>query len=449
MVALAYVGTRSQLTGDLDRTLLREVEAYAAAVAPASADDDRDLREVSRGYLEARTVGEAALQPVLLVSFANGGVISNSDVRLEAAEGNSNARDPASAERDIGDVVLDGRRWRVASSPVLDATGTPAAVFQAALPADSVSAVVDELAVSLLLTGLAVSMVGATLSLLVARGALRPLSDMASAAGGVTQRDMTGRLSYDGPEDELGKLVDSLNEMLDRLETAFGEQKRFVADASHELRTPITVMRAALHTLGREDAEEADRAYALQVIDAEAIRMTRLVDDLLALARLEAGEVHAFQDLEVCTLLEEACMRGKALGGSIDCECPPELWVNGDPERLEQALMNLVTNALGHTPEGSHVSLRGAAVDRWGRPFVRIDVLDSGHGIRKGDLPHLFDRFYRAQGPRGAASGGSGLGLAITKRLLELHGGEISVANRPEGGAVFTIDLPRIEAPGS
>jgi signal transduction histidine kinase len=169
------------------------------------------------------------------------------------------------------------------------------------------------------------------------------------------------------------------------------------------------------------------------------------VNDLLKLARLEAGPARAYQPLELCTLGSEAVARGKALCGcSVFADCPGTVWAYGDPDALTQALLNLVRNAADHTPSTGEIVV---SVRPEGTEAV-IRVTDSGSGLRAEDLPHLFDRFYRASGPRSTHSGGSGLGLAITRRLVELHGGSVAAANREDGrGAVFTIRLPRIEEP--
>lgn len=446
LAAIGSAGARARLTADLDRTLVREAQAFAAAVGTAPAGDERSLREAARTYLGAREASEAGVAPVLLIAFSNGRVISNSALRIENAEGNVAARSPAAAERGIADVIVDGEVFRVASSPILGPDGAQVAVFQAALPESAASRVADQIALALALAGLGVVMVGAALSAWVARTSLAPLTRIAETAGRIEQGRLAERMTYEGPDDEIGRLVRAVNAMLDRLEGAFAEQKLFVADASHELRTPLTILRGALYVLEREGTTLEDRAEALSILDAETGRMARLVDDLLSLARLEAGEVRPFQPLHVRTLLEEAAARCRAMGAEALVDADDGLWVSGDPDQLEQVLLNLVGNAMDH---GDCVPLHLTAHpgSLGGRPAARIEVADCGPGIRAEDLPRIFDRFYRTGGPRTGDGGGSGLGLAIAKRLVELHGGEIVAANRPEGGAVFTIDVPAIEAP--
>jgi signal transduction histidine kinase len=239
-------------------------------------------------------------------------------------------------------------------------------------------------------------------------------------------------------------MVDAINAMLDRLESAFAEQRHFTADASHELRTPLAVIAGHVELLREVELSETERAEELAIISDEAARMGRLVDDLLALARLEAGAPSSRQPLDVASLIEEAGARGRALGDRvITVEAEPGLWVSGDPDQLDRAFLNLVGNAVAHTTPGGSIFLTAVAVDN----TVKVTISDDGPGIRTEELGRVFDRFYRASGPRPSDGGGSGLGLAITRRLIQLHDGSITVGNRAEGGASFTIRLPRIAAP--
>ena len=179
------------------------------------------------------------------------------------------------------------------------------------------------------------------------------------------------------------------------------------------------------------------------MIEAEALRMSKLLDELLSLARLE-GTAHVFQPLDVRTMLDELAARSRALGErtiEVSGEC--DLWVSGDPDLLDQALLNVMRNALAHTKPGGHIWLSCQA-----DPLeVGITVTDDGPGIAQAELDRIFDRFYRAPGPRPTDTGGAGLGLAIAKRLVDLHGGRMSAENAELGGARFTVTLPRIAKP--
>jgi signal transduction histidine kinase len=266
---------------------------------------------------------------------------------------------------------------------------------------------------------------------------------MASGAAVITHATPGRRIEYAGPPDELGSLADSLNAMLDRLERSYADQRRFVADASHELRTPVAIMRGNIELLRGGKLSRTDAEESLEMLDTESQRMTRLLDELLSLARLE-GSHHEFQLLDVHTLLEEGAARAKRLGDRVlRVECAQGLWINGDPDLLDQALVNVLRNAVAHTVDGGHITLScHASLTR-----VMLSVTDDGPGIPQPDLDRIFDRFYRAQGPRPGDSGGAGLGLAIAKRLIDLHAGEMSVVNVQPTGARFTISLPRMAPP--
>jgi len=441
----AYWRVSSQLSADLDRSLLREAEAFNAALRP-SVSGASDLRSATRAYLSARAQSFSGTYPLLLVHFASGSplVISNTDLLLENAPGNGAALDVGSARSRFLDLTFQGAQYRAATVPVNSVDGTTVAVFEVALPLATTRNLSSEVLMSLLIVSAAVIVFGTALAVLVARASLRPLTRAADTAARVTQSSLTQRIEYDGPPDEAGRMVAAINAMLDRLENAFGEQRRFTADASHELRTPLAIMSGHLELLRDVEMGDAERAEELAVISDEVERMGQLVNDLLALARLEAGGASARQPLEIASLLHEAAGRGRALGDrviSVDVE--PGLWVDGDPEQLNRALLNLVANAVAHTAPGGAISLTARAA----AASVTISVSDDGPGIRPDELARVFDRFYRASGPRPGGSGGSGLGLAITRRLVQLHDGTITVENRDEGGASFVIRLPRIEPP--
>lgn len=440
---VAYLRITQRLSVDLDQALLQETDAFAAALKAAPASGRTDLIVVSRTYLQGRT--GAGSPAILLMRFSDGRVLSNSDIRLEQAPAERALLDASKAEPGFSDVRFDGDLYRVATLPIKNGAGTSIAVYQAALPTDNVRDVATQLGWTLLATGLAVVIVGAGLSALVARTSLAPLRRAAETTEEISQRSLGRRVDYQGPDDEVGRMVGALNSMLGRLEAAFAEQRLFVADASHELRTPLAIASGHLEVLSRADLTEREREEEVALIEAEVRRMSRLVDDLLALARLDAGPLRPTQKLEMSTLAVEAAARARTLGDRvITTSCREELWAVGDPDQLEQVLVNLLRNAVDHTAGGGRIEILCRAEPG----EVVLSVADDGPGIPEQDLQRIFDRFYRAPGQRRqSATGGSGLGLAITRRLVEIHGGTISAANRKPHGAVFTIRLPRTEAP--
>ncbi len=440
LTLIAYLATVRSLAAGTERTLQREAEAYSAAMRGAASDSA--LTEATRAYLEART--GAGATPVLTVLFGNGRVISNSALRLETASGNAAAREPTSAPAGFATFAFNNDRYRILSAPIVSSSGTRLGTFQAALSTQESKAIAARLAATLALTGMVVLAFGAVLSVWAARRSLTPLRRMAESASAVTHASPGTRIDYDGPPDELGTLADSLNSMLDRLEAAYAEQRHFIDDASHELRTPVAIVRGNVELLRSGRATGSEGEEALAMIEAEGRRMTRLLDELLALARLQGAQSRPFQPLEARTLLDELALRARPLGERrITIACARGWWVLGDPDLLEQALLNVVRNAVTHTHEGGSIVIACEA----DASCARISVTDDGPGIPPEELPRIFDRFYRAQGARDADTGGSGLGLAITQRLIELHGGTISASNAEPHGAVFTVELPRVEAP--
>ncbi len=442
LAVTSYVIVARSLTTDLDRALLRETQSYAAAVAGgdgSSTATTASLVDASREYLSVHTQAATGAHPILMVRLTGGRVLSNSDALLELAGGNA---DPTPAG--FATLNLDAEEYRMATAPIVDSDGEAAGVFQAALPTAYHKAIASSLATTLAVAGVAIVAIGASLSVWVARASLVPLREVARTAEHVTQSSLGDRVPYDGPRDEVGTMVAALNSMLNRLESAFGEQRRFVADASHELRTPLAVVGGNLDLLEHPKTSAEERAAALVAMREELARQERLVNDLLALARLDSGMHRPFQPLDVGTILEETAVRTRALGDRlVRVGAPADLWVRGDPDLLEQALMNLTRNAVAHTAEGGHIEIVAVAEG----DEVLLRVADDGPGLRQEDLVRVFDRFYRAQGTRNRDSGSSGLGLPIVKRLVELHNGRVEAANREGGGAAFTISLPREERP--
>jgi len=245
----------------------------------------------------------------------------------------------------------------------------------------------------------------------------------------------------------VGELAGTFNAMLARLEASFEAQRRLLADTSHELRNPLTVLRTNLSFLTREDVDPQVRMEAAQEADEEAARLGRLVDDLLLLGRAEAGEALQRQLVRLDELVEAVAEEAREGGPShlVEVAAVEPVVVSGDPERLRQVLRNVVGNALRHTPAGTRVRL--SLYQREG--IAELVVADDGPGIASEHIAHIFDRFYRAdtarsRAARGASSGssGAGLGLAIAKQLVEAHGGSIAVESAAGQGTMVRIRLP-------
>jgi len=441
---IAYTMVRNTTVADLDANLLREVQAYSAAITPASSEDQRSLTDASRSYLAGRTSTSGGIQPILLVRMRDGKVLSNSEILLENAPENETLLNAIIATKGFAEISYDGIAYRAATVPVTNSSGVTMAVFQAAAPTTGLASINQDLITALAIACIAAIMLGTGLSFWVARRALRPLRDMASAASRVTHESLGERIEYSGPSDELGQLADALDSMLDRLEISFGEQRRFVADASHELRTPVAVIRGNIDMLRQPWSDAEEREESLRIMDDEIGRMQRLLDDMLSLARSDGTARRPFQALEMSSLLTEVAIKTRSLGDRrVSVSCPDDLWVLGDPDMLEQAFLNVVRNAVEHTEDGGSIRLECAMREE----AAEILISDDGPGLKPEDLERVFDRFYRAGGPRPAESGGSGLGLSIARRLVEQHQGSIRAVAGTQRGAVFAITLPLTTPP--
>jgi signal transduction histidine kinase len=444
LVTLSYLVTVRSLDAATEQALRREAEAYLGAMRSAPESDT--LAVATRAYLGARTA-QAGIDPILIVSLnqpgANRRVLSNSEVRLENAPGNISLKSPPKLA-ELVTVPFEGTTYRVLAVPILDASGTRAGMFEAALALDAQRRTARTLATTLTITGAVAIIIGFLFALWAAGRALLPLRRMAADAAEVTHAEPGRRIAYTGPPDALGSLAASLNQMLDRLEGGAAEQRRFIADASHELRTPVAIVRGNVELLQTRDDLPPAAEEPLGMIAAESDRMTRLLDELLVLARLRGAPPRRFQPLHAPTLLAEVAARARLLGDrEIVSACGTEAWVSGDPDLLEQALLNIVRNAVAHTEDGGRIALD--CTERAGR--VVFSVTDDGVGIPEADLDRIFDRFYRSFREREDQTGGAGLGLAISKALVELHDGRIFAENAEPHGARFTIELPAIALP--
>ena len=276
----------------------------------------------------------------------------------------------------------------------------------------------------------------------------RPMRRMAAVAARVDAGDLAPRIHDEGQAGEARVLADAFNHMLDRLTEAFAAQRAFVADASHELRTPLTVIRGQLEVLASQrhpPEEEVRRVEAL--VQAEIARVSRLVDDLLVLAKSEQPQFLRTQHIDVSVFVEELWRTTTMLADRrFELQVVPEGTLLADPDRLAQALRNLLANAIEHTTADIGLVLMRVAPAPDGR--IRFIVADDGPGIPADQRARVFDRFHRTDTARDRASGGAGLGLAIVDAIAKAHGGRVSASESSAGGAQVELELPHFLARG-
>lgn len=298
----------------------------------------------------------------------------------------------------------------------------------------------DLRAILLLLSiaGLAAAAIG---SYTVAGGALEPIRKVRDTAAEITGKSLNTRVPEPNTHDEVGDLARTLNGMLEGLENAFETQKRFTADASHELRTPVTAISGHANFLLRRTNPTPDQKESLEAIRALSNRLSKLIADLLDLARADAGLPIQPQEVNLVSLAEDVHLELAAIAGNaeIEVEGARNILVMADPNRIKQVILNLVQNAI---KAGSTRVRVDVEVDKASDKFVILSVDDNGPGIPAEHLTKLFDRFYRVDTARDRAVGGSGLGLSIVKWIVEAHGGTVSVSSRVGVGTRFEVRLP-------
>lgn len=331
----------------------------------------------------------------------------------------------------------DADQVRVAVTRLRGRAGGTAVI---AIPTTDADAATRRLMGTLGAAGLALAAALALIVTWVHRLGLAPIARMTATAEAIANGSGDRRWAPDPPGTEAHRLGQALNAMLAAEQAVQDRMRRFVADASHELRTPLTTLRGYSTLYGGQVGEQpAAVEDALRRINDEARRMGGIVEGLLDLNDLDEHGVLDLQPVDLVPLLQGvlADLQVVAPGRRLGLTAPERLPARADADRVTQAVLSLATNAVRHTPEGTPVQIRAFSAD--GR--VRVEVVDAGPGIPVEHLPHLFDRFYRADPSRARASGGNGLGLAIVAAIATAHGGRYGVDSAPGHGSVFWIDL--------
>ncbi|MGE5593057.1 MAG: ATP-binding protein [Betaproteobacteria bacterium] len=336
-----------------------------------------------------------------------------------------------------------GEPWRVYTIRIDLPPERSPYVLQVARPLSAVDETLERVAGVLVLGIPLVLFVAALGGVFISGRALGPIDRVTRLAREIGAEDLSRRLNLRLPNDEVGRLASTFDDMLSRLEAAFEREKQFTQDAAHELRTPLTVMKGTIDVALSRPRAAAEYRSTLSEVETQVDRLIHLAEGLLFLARAErTNSKLKVEPLDlavlVAGLVDQLRPVAEAKGVSIRYDGPVSLPFRGDQDRLIRLFLNLLDNAVKHTPAGGNVT---AGVARRGGG-VEVAVRDTGPGIPPEHLPHIFERFYRVDKARSRSEGGVGLGLAIAKHIAELHGGSIRVASAPDKGTVFTVNLP-------
>jgi len=460
-VVLGFAGTlalmlalfSAALYAGMAYALYREVDRD---IAGRAADVARFVRVVPRAHLQAR-----------LIRLPNVEVFSAPDLFIQVLDP---AGTPVARSANLGDRLLppagalptqgqyvtasvDGVRLRMYSVPLF-VNERPALIVQTARSLRDVDFTLRRLRRALVTGSLLMVLVSAAVVAWLTSAFVNPLARITRTAMDIeASGDLRLRVDYRGPPDEVGRFAAAFNAMLERLEQAYNRlnaayeaQRRFLADVSHQLRSPLTVIRGNVELIRRARRESPSRQQpaleaALEDTHAAATHLSRLVDGLLTLARAETGQPLAREPVPLAEVLDEAARQGRRLAQGrrfrvAGLEAAEGRVVAGHRDYLVQLFLILLENAAKYTPPGGSILLEVAGGDR----EVRVTVADTGIGIRPEHLPHIFERFYRA--PDASGTDGTGLGLAIGRWIAEQHGGTIAVESEPGRGSRFTVTLP-------
>jgi heavy metal sensor kinase len=337
----------------------------------------------------------------------------------------------------------DDTQWRTYTEPIQGVDGSIQAWLQVVQPLEMLTNTQQDVRDQLLLIIPFTLLVLGAGGYFLASRALRPIDRITHTAGSISASDLNQRIEYQGPQDEVGRLASTFNAMLARLQAAFERERRFSADAAHELRTPLSVLKGKLDvTLSRERTATAYRE-TLTDLRSSVERLISLSSNLLTLARLEQRKLEGDKDeVNLTDLLESILEQYQPLAAvrsiELSTHLPPMLRVQGYSDALMRLFINLVDNAVKYTPASGRIAIEAGA----GGGEVQVCLFNSAVDLQQEDIPQLFERFYRADPSRSRSSGGAGLGLSIAREIAEAHGGRIVANLLPDEGIEFTVELP-------
>ena len=428
LFALAVM--RQSIYATVDEQLEDRARALQSLISGSQAGED--VAHVIREHAELQS-GSQLFQ----VSDSSGRFLHRSPVMERLGIGAASAGRPRIANAEFDELPL-----RILSTNVSSAGTT--FFIQVAEPMDDYLEAIERFRNATLIGIPVLLLVAAAGGYWMSARALRPVDRITRAAQTITPQDLSQRVSVPQSGDELQRLAETLNKMLQRIESAVERITQFTADASHELRTPVALIRTRAEvTLANPRTNEQYRVGLGEVL-AESERISVLIENLMTLARADTGsESLTFQRTDIAEIAREVCTQAQTLAESKDLEwkavvAERPIWVHGDAHALRRLLLILIDNAVKYTPPTGNVCLAlQTAADS-----VEIRVQDTGIGISEADLPRIFERFYRADKARSRELGGTGLGLSIAHWIVNAHAGDIKVDSSVPGGTTFLVRLP-------
>ena len=439
--AAVYLLQRNALLSNLDESLENRADSLAAVVPVG------DSTAASSGR---PTTSLTEREEFSRVFNADGNVVSNDAAGL----GGVPVDEPSVAQALAGETVHrsvnsgNDERLRSALAPIRRDSRIVGAVEVGRTEDDATESLATLIWIMAAAYGVTLLAAGGG-GLFLAQRALAPIDTVTRLARDLSADDLSQRLDLKLPDDEVGRLAATFDDMIGRLEAAFRRQRQFTSDASHELRTPLTALKGDIEVALQKERDPEAYRVVLRAVNNDVDRLIRLVGTLLMLARADTGELPiAVEPVELGTLAEGAVeqLRHIALerGVTITLAGGAPVTVEADEDLLLQLLINLLDNAFKHTPREGHVDVQWAVQEG----IARLSVTDTGEGIGPEHLPRIFDRFYRVDPARSRADGSVGLGLAISRWIAEAHHGSISVVSAPGEGTSFSVALP-IKSPSS
>jgi len=340
----------------------------------------------------------------------------------------------------------EGERERLMAGPLASRPGHPGWVAVAGVSLESFDATLSDVTRSLVIAGVVLVAAAGLGAYGLARAALSPVERLRREVAALSERDQAPGVQVPATRDEIAALATTMNDLLSRLQRALARQRALVADASHELRTPFAVLRGELELAARPGRSREELAEAVARAGEETARLARITEQLLMLARSDEERMAPqLEHTSMATLLARSAghAAARASAARVTCEVavPAGLTARVDPDRIGEAVDNLVDNALRFAPAGTAIRLRARATGRAGRD-LEIEVTDRGPGFPADFLPHAFERFRRPDTGRARSEGGAGLGLAIVSAIAQAHGGRAVARNQPGGGAAVALELP-------